>query len=84
VGNGIGRTVGSVELRKGVQLDRTAEDIAIERQGFTSSSGKMKVGRGGGHASDVAHPPPRHPDIGTTGRRIGPLVVTLGSARSAA
>jgi hypothetical protein len=33
----IGRTAGPVELREGVQLNGTAEDITVERPGLTSS-----------------------------------------------
>lgn len=40
MGNGIGRTVGPAELRKGVQLNRTAKDLTVERQGLTGSAGK--------------------------------------------
>ena len=38
VGDGIGRTVDPVELREGVQLNCTAKDVAVERQGLTSSA----------------------------------------------
>jgi hypothetical protein len=37
VGNGIGRTVGPVELREGVQLNGATEEITVERQGLPSS-----------------------------------------------
>ena len=56
VGNGIGRTIGPVELRKGVQLNCTAKDITVERQGLTSSTGEMDVGRRAGHGSNVIAP----------------------------
>jgi len=42
VSDGTSRTVGPVELRKGVQLNCATEDITIESQGFTSSAGKWR------------------------------------------
>lgn len=45
MGNGIRRTVSTVELPESVQLNCTAEDLTVERQGFTSSTGKMNVRR---------------------------------------
>ena len=45
VGNGISRTVGPVELRERVQLNCTAKDVTVERQGLASGAGKMKIGR---------------------------------------
>jgi len=69
VGNGIGRTVGPVELREGVQLNCTAKDFTVERQGLASSAGEMDVGRRAGHASNVMHRGPGRAVIGIVGRR---------------
>jgi len=55
VGDGIGRTVGPVELREGVQLNFAAEDITVEGQGFTSGAREVEVRRRAGHASDPMH-----------------------------
>jgi hypothetical protein len=40
-----------------VQLNRAAEDLAVEGQRIASSSWKVKVGRGIGHAGDARCPP---------------------------
>ena len=53
VGNGIGRTVGPVELRESMQLNCTAEDFTVEGQGLTSSAGKMNVGCRRSHSSNL-------------------------------
>src|SRR5215471_8769276 len=53
VGDGIGRTVGPVELREGVQLNCTAKDVTVERQGLTSSTREKDVRRRAGHESTL-------------------------------
>src|SRR5215475_5132357 len=53
VGDGIGRTVGPVELRVGVQLNCTAKDVTVERQGLTSSAREEDIGPRVSHGSDV-------------------------------
>ncbi len=65
VGNGIRRTIGPVELREGVQLNCTAKDFTVERQGFMSGAREMEVGRRAGHASNVCTVSPVRADIGT-------------------
>ena len=44
VGDGIGRTVVPAELREGVQLNCTAKDVTVERQGLTRGAGEKDVG----------------------------------------
>src|ERR1700691_5986188 len=80
VGDRIGRTVGPAELREGVQPNRTAEDVTVERQGLTSSGGEMDVGRQAGHGSNVMH---RRPQPGTLlpaagAAELGPPEVAVG------
>ena len=64
VRNGIGRTIGPAELREGVQLNCTAKDVTVERQGFTSSAREMDIGRRAGHRSNVKHRRPGRAVIG--------------------
>jgi hypothetical protein len=79
VGNGIGRTVGPVELRESVQLNGTAKDLTVERQGLTSSAGKMDVGRRSGHGSNVTRRLARTPCHRTTGYLVQPVDHTDGT-----
>jgi hypothetical protein len=72
VGNGIGRTVGPVELPEGVQLNCTAKDFTVERQGLTSSAWEKDVGRIDIHAT--ARELERAPSV----RRMPLIVVTAG------
>jgi hypothetical protein len=55
MGDGIGRTVGPVELREGVQLNCTAKDVTVERQGLKSSAGEKDVGLWASHGSNPMH-----------------------------
>jgi len=67
MGNGIGPTVGAIELLESVQLNCAAEDVTVERQGLASSTGKMHVGRRIGHCSNVVHRSVQHPVMGLPG-----------------
>jgi hypothetical protein len=49
--DGIARTVRPAELGEGVQLDRTAEDLAVEGQSLASGSRQVDVRGGVGHAT---------------------------------
>lgn len=53
VSNATGRTAGPVDLREGVQLNRTIKDITVERQRLTGSAGEMEAGRRAGHGPDA-------------------------------
>jgi hypothetical protein len=56
VGNGICRTVGPAELREGVQLGFTTEDIPIEAKRFASGARQMEVRGRVGHPSMLCIP----------------------------
>jgi hypothetical protein len=75
VGDGIGRTVDPVELREGVQLNCTAEDVTVERQGRTSGAGEMDVGRRVSHGSNLTH---RMAEAGCQGRPATSGVIQVG------
>src|SRR5579862_2943575 len=55
MGYGVGRTIGPVELREAVQLDRAAKNVTVERQGLTSGAGEQDVRLRVRHASNLSN-----------------------------